>query len=286
MHNLKNASAITLLVIMTILIGCSDDNNNKAVPTEFASVRVLQGSPDAPNVDVLVDGQVVLADVPYKAASEFLSVVSGTRNVKVNAAGTSTSVINADLSFAGNSFTTIIATDFLAKIDALVLPDEGSPPSGNLLKIRVVHGSPSAPSVDVDVTAPGTDINAETPTLPNVPFKGFSDFLEIPEGDYQIRITAAGSKTPVFDSGSIPLDAGAILTAVAVDATGGASPVSLVALTNDPTSPTVDIADNRAHLRAIHASPGAPNVDILVDNAIVIANLAFKDFLDYQDVIY
>jgi len=56
--------------------------------------------------------KIVLANVPYKTASEFLSVASGSRNIKVNAAGTSTTVINADLDFVLNSFTTIIAADF------------------------------------------------------------------------------------------------------------------------------------------------------------------------------
>ena len=94
------------------------------------------------------------------------------------------------------------------------------------------------------VTVPNADINTETPTLPNVPFKGFSDYTEIPGGDYRIRLTGAGSKTPVYDSGTVPLDAGSILTVVAVDATGGGLPVSLVVLTNDPATPFVEIPDN------------------------------------------
>jgi hypothetical protein len=273
-----------LLFFMTTVIGCSDNNNDRVAPPQTASIRILHASPDAPNVDILVDSQVVLSDVSYKQASEFLSVLAGTRNVKVNAAGTSTTVIDADLTLAFNSLTTIIATNFLAQIEPLVLPDENAPPSGNLLNIRVVHSAPSAPPVDVYVTAPGADINAGTPTLSNVAFTGFSDFLEIPEGDYQIRVTLAGLKDPVFDSGTVTLDAGSILTVVAVEATGGASPISLVVLTNDPTTPFIEIADNRARLRAVHASPDAPNVDILVDNAIVASDVAFKGVLNYTDV--
>jgi hypothetical protein len=272
-----------LLILMTALLGCSDDDNN-FIPVETAALRVLHASPDAPNVDVLVDNQVVLSDVSYTQASEFLSVFQGTRNVKVNAAGTSTTLIDADLTLAFNSFTTIIATNYLALIEPLVLEDENTPPSGNNLNIRVVHSAPSAPPVDVYVTAAGADINTATPTLPNVAFKDFSDFLEIPEGDYQIRVTTVGSKVPVFDSGSVTLDAGSIFTAVAVDAIGGASPISLVVLTNDPTTPFFDIVDTRARLRAVHASPDAPSVDILVDNVIVASDVAFKGVLDYTDV--
>ena len=274
----------SILILMTLIIGCSDDDNNPIIPLDSASIRVLHASPDAPNVDVLVDNQVVLSDVSYKQASDFLSALVGNRNVKVNAAGTSTTVIDADLTLAFNSFTTIIATNFLAQIEPLVLADENTPPSGNLLKIRVVHSAPSAPPVDVYVTAPGEDINAAAPTLSDVAFLGFSDFLEVPEGDYQIRVTTVGSKDPVFDSGTVTLDAGSIFTAVAVDATGGASPISLVVLTNDPTTPFIEIDDNRARLRAVHASPDAGIVDILVDNVIVASDVAFKGVLGYTDV--
>jgi hypothetical protein len=276
---------LILVIVMTVSIGCSDDDNNAVIPLDSASIRVLHASPDAPNVDVLLDNQVVLSDVSYKQASDFLSVLVGTRNVKVNATGTSITVIDADLTLAFDSFTTIIATNFLAQIEPLVLPDENTPPSGNFLKIRVVHSAPSAPPVDVYVTAPAADINAATPTLSNVAFTEFSDFLEIPEGDYQIRVTTVGSKEPVFDSGTVTLDAGSIFSAVAVDATGGASPISLVVLTNDPTTPFIEVDDNRARLRAVHASPDALNVDILVDNATVASDVAFKGVLDYTDVL-
>ena len=275
---------LILLIVMTVSIGCSDDDNNAVIPLDSASIRVLHASPDAPNVDVLLDNQVVLSDVSYKQASEFLSVLAGTRNVKVNAAGTSTTVIDADLALAFDSFTTIIATNFLAQIEPLVLPDDNAPPSGNLLKIRVVHSAPSAPPVDVYVTAPGADISTTVPTLSNVAFTEFSDFLEIPEGDYQIRVTVVGSNAPVFDSGTLTLNAGSILTAVAVDATSGESPISLVVLTNDPTTPFFEVADTRPRIRAVHASPDAPNVDILVDNAIVVSNVAFIGVLDYTAV--
>jgi hypothetical protein len=55
------------LILTTLLIGCSDDDNNDlGLLLNQASVRVLHASPDAPNVDVLVDDQVVLSNVSYK----------------------------------------------------------------------------------------------------------------------------------------------------------------------------------------------------------------------------
>ena len=48
---------------------------------------------------------------------------------------------------------------------------------------------------------------------------------------------------------------------------------------NDVTAP-----GTTAQLRVVHASPDAPNVDVFVDNASVLANVAYKTASDYLPV--
>src|SRR5688572_17651539 len=80
-----------------------------AVPVSAAEetfVRVVHASPDAPNVDVWVDGVKVLTDVPYTAVSDYLPVTAGDHNVQVTATGSTDPVIEADLTLeAGTSYT-------------------------------------------------------------------------------------------------------------------------------------------------------------------------------------
>jgi len=212
--------------------GCSDDDSSTGpTPTATeAGVRVVHASPDAPSVDVLVDDAQVLSAVPYLGSSSYLEVPAGTRNVKVNAAGTSTTVIDADLPLAEGTDYTVIAGGLVSAIAPLVLEDDRSAPSSGNVKVRAVHGAPSAPAVDIYVTAPGADVQAETPALTNVPFGVASDYLTVPAGDYQVRVTAAGSKTVVIDSGTLTLAAGQIRTAIAVDTPGGGAPFDLLLL--------------------------------------------------------
>lgn len=78
----------------------------RAAHPGMAALRVWHLSPDAPNVDVFVNGRRVLADVPYKAAGRYLLVPGGRYAVRVNAAGTTTSVFSARLSLrAGRAYT-------------------------------------------------------------------------------------------------------------------------------------------------------------------------------------
>jgi hypothetical protein len=225
-----NLGLLTLgFAAVAFATGCSDDDSTGPAAAE-AGVRVVHASPDAPNVDVLVDDAPVLSGVPYLTASSYLPVPSGSRNVKVNAAGTSTTVIDADVDLATGIDYTVIAGGLTSDIGPIVLEDDRSAPSSGNVKVRAVHGAPSAPAVDIYVTAPGADIAGATATLSNVPFGAASDYLSVPAGDYQVRITPAGSKTVVIDSGSLTLTAGQVRTAIAVDSPGGGAPFDLLVL--------------------------------------------------------
>ncbi len=217
-----------LFAASALTAACSDDDNTG--PDGDARLRVVHASPDAPDVDVLVDDAEVLGDVPYLAASDYLDVPAGDRNVKVNAAGTTTTVIDADVTLADGADYTVIASGLLAAIEPIVLEDDNTAPAAGNVKVRAIHGAPSAPAVDIYVTAPGADLEAETAALSAVEFGDIAEYIEAPAGDYQVRVTPAGSKTVVIDSGTLTLVSGQIRTAIAVDATGGGAPFDLLLL--------------------------------------------------------
>lgn len=279
---MKRLIAFALLSALTfILMGCNHDDDD----TPTAQVRVVHASPDAPNVDVLVNDTIELADVPYKGVGSYLTVnAENDPNFKINAAGTSTTVIDATPDLQEGSKYTLLAVNEVANIEPLLLTDDTSAPAAGFLKVRVLHASPTAPIVDVYVSAPGDDINSISPTLTGVDFKDFSDYLEIPEGDYQIRVTGTGSKTPVYDSGTVPLGSGVTYTIAAVSTTTGLSPISLLVLTGDDSNPSIEIADVRARVRAVHASYDAPPVDVLVDDVEVLGDVPFKAASGYLEV--
>jgi hypothetical protein len=170
--------------------------------------------------------------VPYLTASAYLDAPAGERNLKVNAAGTTTTVIDADVSLADGTDYTVIASGLAAAIEPIVLEDDNAAPAAGNVKVRAIHGAPSAPAVDIYVTAPGADLTAETPALGGVEFGDVADYIEAPAGDYQVRVTLAGTKTVVIDSGSLTLASGQVRTAIAVDAAGGGGPFDLLVLSD------------------------------------------------------
>lgn len=227
------SASLALLALLAFGAGCNNDD--PASPTKSATqqarVRVLHASPDAPNVDVLVDGTVVLNNVPFKGYSNYLSVPAGARNFKVRAT-TDPSVVVIDVTptLAANKDYTVIARNQVATIEPWLLTDNNTAPASGKIKVRLVHGAPGAPTVDIYITAPGADLAMATPTLAGIPYAAASGYLEVPAGTYQVRITPAGTKTVALDSGALTITAGQIRTAVAVDAVGGGAPFGAVVL--------------------------------------------------------
>jgi hypothetical protein len=124
----------------------------------------------------------------------------------------------------------VIAAGPVSGIAPIVLQDDNSAPAAGNVKVRAIHGAPSAPAVDIYITAPGADIQAETPALTGVEFGDVADYIEAPAGDYQVRVTPTGTKTVVIDSGTLTLASGQVRTAIAVDAAGGGAPFDLLLL--------------------------------------------------------
>ena len=140
----KMALGLTAITTVALVSGCnggSDSNNNAQ-----AKVRVLHASPDAPAVDVTVNNASIAANAPFKTASAFTSTNAGKGSVRVNVAGTSTTVINATPDFNSGRSYTIIAANKVAAIEPLIIDDDGVAPAAGQVKVRVVHGAPSAPA--------------------------------------------------------------------------------------------------------------------------------------------
>ena len=221
---------LTLLFAASALTAaCSDDDDNTG-PEGEARVRVVHASPDAPDVDVLLDDAEVLGDVPYLTASNYLAVPAGDHNLKVNAAGTATTVIDADVNLVDGTDYTVIASGLAEAIEPIVLQDDNSTPAAGNARVRAIHGAPGAPSVDIYITAPDADLETTIPLLVSVEFGDIADYIEAPAGDYQVRVTTAGTKTVVIDSGTLTLSSGQVRTAIAVDAVGGGAPFDLLVL--------------------------------------------------------
>lgn len=267
-----------------LLSGCFDGDSSKDT-----SVRIVHASSDAPAVNVRVNNTTVVSGADYKQAAE-LSPKAGSSTIAIDGilpGGTTTTVIETDASLRFDAHYDVIAVGKVgdSSIAPLVLADDGSRSSATSVRLRVAHLSPDAQAaaagpVDVFVTAAGDPLPADATFT--FSFKESVGPLEVPAGDYQIRVTPTGTDTVVYDSGTVPLPAASDLLIGAVDNTVfGASPVSLLVVNGADTSEILDVGTGVGIRAAHNSSTPTPNVDIYVnedpDGSPAAGNVAFGE---------
>jgi Domain of unknown function (DUF4397) len=182
-------------------------SNGVVGPVEL---RVAHLSTDAPAVDVWVNGQVVLSDIPFKAVSDYLNLEAGEYRIQVTPAGAAAPVvIDATVPLQAGSVYTVAAVGFLSSnsLAPLVLLDDLSTSAG--ARIRFVHTSADTGAVDVAV--------AVGPVLfENITFQEASDYIEVPAGAYDLEVRPAGSRTVALSVPGVEVMGGTTYTIFAV----------------------------------------------------------------------
>ncbi|MFC7115652.1 DUF4397 domain-containing protein [Natronoarchaeum sp. GCM10025703] len=255
----------------------TDETDDTDEPEADSSLRVAHLSPDAPNVDVYVDGDAVLENVPFRTVSDYLDLPTGTYDVKITAAGDpDTVVFDETLELTAGTFTAAALGELADEnqpFDVGVFEDDRSDP-GSDARVTLVHASPDAPNVDVTV---GGD-----PLFEDVPF-GAAGTVEVPAGDYKLQVRPATEDNDgdVVDTFKFPAEAGTVYTAFAVgylapDAAPADVPFDLEVSVDARYEEEEDTA-----LRVAHLSPDAPNVDVYVDGDAVLEDVPFRTVSDY-----
>jgi hypothetical protein len=144
----------------------------------------------------------------------YLNVNAGTRNFKVNVAGTSTTAIEANQAVNANMSYSIFAINTNpagTAFEAVVLEDNLTLPASGQAHVRFVHLSPDAPNVDIVNVTNGLNMVL----IPNRAYKSATAFIPLPAGTYDLAVRAAGTQTTALSLTGITLPAGKILTVFA-----------------------------------------------------------------------
>lgn len=163
-----------------------------------ACLRAVHASPDAPNVDVYVNGLPVLTNVPFRAVSGYVVFVAGSYRVQITPAGAplEDAVVDAPVDLDDGKYTVAAIGEVREgserPLQPLVLRDDTSPVADGNARVRFVHASPDAPAVDI------TPAGTEDPIFGNVAF-GEAAYVDVPAGEYTLEVTAAGDDAVVAE---------------------------------------------------------------------------------------
>lgn len=209
MSKLTGISVVAVAALAAVaLTGCGKDENNPVAPVSSARVMAVHASPDAPAVDLLVDGAVAGTGLAFPNHTAYLAVPTGSRNLKVRVSGTTTDVIDAQLPVGAGASYSVFAVDVVANIGPLVLTDDLATPASGKAHVRFIHLSPDAP--DVDVALQGGPV-----VFANRAFKQFTAFTPLDAGTYDLEVRLAGTTTVVLPLNGVALQPGKIYTVFA-----------------------------------------------------------------------
>ncbi|MDY2882513.1 MAG: DUF4397 domain-containing protein [Romboutsia timonensis] len=165
---------------------CFEIKNNSSL------VRVFHAAPQAPNVDVYVNDQMVFSNLAFGDFTRYVYLDEGEYNVSVYLAGQKDRpVINQMVDVPSQQIFTVAATGNLDNLGLLVIPDKVSKsPSQNYSSVRVIHLSPNAPGVDILV-------DGDT-LFEDISFGEGTDYVDLNPGTYNVNVVLNTDKSVVL----------------------------------------------------------------------------------------
>lgn len=303
---MKAIKHLALASVLPALFACSDSSDRTVstppVPQpepppalEPAQLRVTHASPDAPDVNVYVNGDLALEAVPFRASSGLLTIADpGGLEVEVRALlpdASEVSVIGpVTLTLEPGSRTDVVAYDSVfdangdLNIKARVLDPVAIEEGIQDVRVSVLHAAGGVGPVDVYVSGPDDTLASLAPLD--------LDFAQVipptalmADTPYRIRITPDGSDSVVYDSGTLQLEGGTELLLVAVNNTWGvgSNPVNLLAVGAEGADELLDPGMGAA-VRVVHNSADTPAVDVIVDGTTVLDAVTFPNASGYGDL--
>lgn len=195
----------------TIMSGtaAAQDSDGGPDARNRAHVRVAHLVPDAPAVDVYVDGSQALSGLGFRDVTRYLSVRVGRRTVRITPAGdANTTVFEGDVTLGAGRMT-LAAVGELGEnsISVEQFDDEDGLHDPSKALVRVVHASPDAPSVTVSANG--------SPLFEDLSFGGATDYAEVPPGQYEISVGPASDPSQTVTSFDLSVDGCSIYTVFA-----------------------------------------------------------------------
>jgi len=186
--------------------------------TPPAQVMIVHASPDAPAVDINVNGsKVTSSPLTFPSSSGYLSinVSNGNPDIKIQVTN-STTIIPIPASalptlVAGKKYT-LFVNGLLGNgtLDFKVVEDNFVADSLKPI-IRFAHMSPDAPAVDILLVIPNLG-DYEVPTLQGKKFNEVTGFVQAQGGSFPVKVRLTGTQTIALTIPSFTFTNGKVIT--------------------------------------------------------------------------
>lgn len=271
---------VLAFVAALAVAACTIDTINSFDPVP-ANVRTINLIYDAATIDVTSNNAVVYAGVTTEQVTAYQQFDAEQRGFALRVNGATTDSGRRDYVLNGDEKYTLVAYGTAALPTTLIVPDLTSDPGSGNFRTRAINTVPTTSALDVYITAPGADIANLAPNISTLSYGSTGVLNTFTAGSYQIRVTNWGTKTIVYDSGTVSLPGGTVSNMLLY--TRGSGTLVNVALMETTGSAKTTILENTlARVRAVHVANTTDGIDVYDSGRVgLFANVATRTAAAY-----
>lgn len=195
--------------------------------SDTAILRLMNGTVDYTTADFWIEGvRVYVGLANGGTTSTYGSVDSGSLQIELHAAGSSTAKLTDTHEFDANSYASVLALGSIADgLSFRYLDESNTSAAAGAFKLRCLQGMASLGALDVYL-ANSSSLSGLTPTLSVASYGALSDFVSLGSGTYRVRVTRAGDQSAVlFDfPAGLAVSGTTVLTLAIVPRSSGSLP--------------------------------------------------------------
>jgi hypothetical protein len=242
------------------------------------TVRFVNASPDAPAVDVSIDGKPIAKGVAFGSASDYASLPPGDHRLQVAPVDGGSPIIDQTITLQGWTPYILAAVGQRANIQLQTYQVDPSETPQGQARVRFINAVTGGPNLDLGIAG------SQNPLFTGVGFPNAADYQGVNVGAYDLEVRNTDSGEVLLTTPGIHIDAGQVYDIFAIGEASNQS-IRLLPLTTPvdvPCSETLNIGEStNTCLRLVHASPDAGPVDVYIGQTRIAEGLKFGNATDF-----
>jgi hypothetical protein len=202
-------SLAIIIALPLALAGCKINSINY-FPLTPSNLRIVNVLGSTTPIDVTANGVSAWTNLAFEAMTGYQEFENVTTTFAVALAGSTTPLVQQTYNPAGKQYYTLVVYGTVFAPSIGVMADPNIPPPSGKFALNVFNAAPvgngnilGLSPFDIYLTPPGQALDNATPIFTYISYQTTNVFGQYEAGQYQLRLTIAGTKTVVYDSGTL-----------------------------------------------------------------------------------
>lgn len=232
-NRLSRGAMMLSLAFLPLLTSCLDDDDSKLESVPVAYVSFYHGSPSTSGLSIEVDNRLYNTNsFRYSTYFDYGNFYTGERTFTFKSVNAANTLLDTTVTFEPDMAYSFFISEGDEGFVPVIVEDELKTPAEGKALVRLVHLSPDAPAVNLQIEG------EENELFTDQEYRKVTDFKEIEAGRLGLVLSSATGSEDLVTAENVHINEGRIYTLVLrgyVDAASGSSDrLSLQVVRNYP----------------------------------------------------